>query len=92
MTDHAKRLAEIEAHHAAVEARARGDMDTGDGMRAHEDRGDLLDMLRAVTEALATADVAFDACEVAIDNDGTVINRNALEGIAAYRALRGEGR
>lgn len=38
------------------------------------------------------ADVAIDACEVAIGNDGTVISRNALEGIAAYRALRGEGR
>lgn len=60
MTDHAKWLAEFEAHHAAIEARARGDMDPGDGMRAHEDRGALLDMIRAASDALDDAGVTAE--------------------------------
>lgn len=80
-----KRLAEIKALAA--------DGDQWTAWRIMQDHVPwLIEQARAASEALAAADVAFGACEVAIDNDGTVINRNALEGIAAYRALRGEGR
>jgi hypothetical protein len=37
---------------------------------------------------LDKADDAIDACDVVIDRDGTVFNRNALTAIAEYRAKR----